>query len=190
MRRICVYCGSSPGNRPVYAGAAKALAEVLVRHELELVYGGADKGIMGVIADAVLALGGKVHGVIPQMLMEKEIAHQGLTELHVVGSMHARKTMMAALSDGFIAMPGGYGTLEEIIEIVTWGQLRFHDKPCGLLNVDGYFDHLLAYLDHASQEGFLRLENRAMMLVDKDPAGLVQQFERYAAPHVEKWQAS
>jgi uncharacterized protein (TIGR00730 family) len=189
MHRICVYCGSSPGRRPVYSRAAKELAEVLVRHELELVYGGADKGIMGVIANAVLEQGGKVHGVIPQMLMEKEIAHQGLTELHVVASMHARKTMMAALSDGFIALPGGFGTLEEIIEIVTWGQLKFHDKPCGLLNVDGYFDHLLAWLDQASREGFLRRENRDMILVDDDPAGLVKQFERYAAPSVEKWQA-
>jgi uncharacterized protein (TIGR00730 family) len=189
MRRICVYCGSNPGVRPEYATAAKQLADVLVRHELELVYGGSDKGIMGVIADAVLALGGKVHGVIPQMLTEKEIAHQGLTELHVVASMHARKTMMAALSDGFIAMPGGYGTLEEIIEIITWGQLRFHEKPCGVLNVDGFFDHLLAYLDHANGEGFLRRENRDMLLVDADPVGLIQQFERYTAPHVEKWTA-
>lgn len=189
MQRICVYCGSSPGRRAVYSRAAKELAGVLVRHEIELVYGGADKGIMGVIANAVLEQGGKVHGVIPQMLVEKEIAHQGLTELHVVASMHARKTMMAALSDGFIAMPGGFGTLEEIIEIVTWGQLQFHDKPCGLLNVDGYFDHLLAWLDHASREGFLRRANRDMILVDTDPAGLVQQFECYAAPSVEKWQA-
>lgn len=189
MRRICVYCGSNPGERPEYATAAKQLADVIVRHELELVYGGSDKGIMGIIADAVLEQGGKVHGVIPQMLMEKEIAHQGLTELHVVASMHARKTMMAALSDGFIAMPGGYGTLEEIIEIITWGQLRFHEKPCGLLNVDGFFDHLLAYLDHANGEGFLRRENRDMLLVDADPVGLIQQFERYTAPHVEKWTA-
>jgi len=187
MRRICVYCGSNTGKRPEYAAAARDLADVLVRHELELVYGGADKGIMGIIADAVLEQGGKVHGVIPQMLCDKEIAHQGLTELHVVASMHARKTMMAALSDGFIAMPGGFGTLEEIIEMVTWGQLQFHDKPCGLLNIDGYFDHLLAYLDHAQGEGFLRAENRSMLLCDPDPAGLVQQFERYSAPHVEKW---
>ena len=189
MRRICVYCGSNPGVRPEYATAAKELADVLVRHELELVYGGSDKGIMGIIADAVLEQGGKVHGVIPRMLMEKEIAHQGLTELHVVASMHARKTMMAALSDGFIAMPGGYGTLEEIIEIMTWGQLRFHEKPCGLLNVDGFFDHLLAYLDHASGEGFLRRENRDMLLVDADPVGLIRKFERYTAPRVEKWTA-
>lgn len=189
MQRICVYCGSSPGKRPVFTEAARAIADVLVRHDLELVYGGADKGLMGVLADAVLERGGKVHGVIPQMLLAKEIAHQGLTELHVVASMHARKTMMAALADGFIAMPGGFGTLEEIVEVVTWGQLHFHDKPCGLLNVDGYFDHLLAFFDHASREGFLRRENRDMSLVDSDPAGLVQQFERYTAPHVEKWHA-
>lgn len=189
MRRVCVYCGSNSGRRLEYAAAARELADVLVRHELELVYGGADRGVMGVIADAVLEQGGKVHGVIPQMLCEKEIAHQGLTELHVVASMHARKTMMAALSDGFIAMPGGFGTLEEIIEIVTWGQLGFHDKPCGLLNTDGYFDHLLAYLDNANAEGFLRDENRNMLLCDSDPASLIRQFERYTAPHVEKWTA-
>jgi uncharacterized protein (TIGR00730 family) len=187
MRRVCVYCGSNSGVRPEYSVAARELAEVLARHDLELVYGGADKGIMGVLADAMLEHGGKVHGVIPKMLTEKEIAHQGLTELHVVASMHERKTMMAALSDGFIALPGGYGTLEEIIEIITWGQLRFHDKPCGLLNVNGYFDHLLAYLDHANKEGFLRRENRDMLLVDAEPVGLVRQFERYTAPHVDKW---
>ena len=187
MRRICVYCGSNSGNRPVYAESARDLADVLVRHEIELVYGGANRGIMSVLADAVLEQGGQVHGVIPQMLMEKEMAHQGLTELHVVASMHARKTVMAALSDGFMAMPGGYGSLEEIIEIVTWGQLRFHDKPCGLLNVDGYFDHLLAWFDHAHKEGFLRRESRDMLLVASTPVGLVQKFERYTAPHVEKW---
>ena len=187
MKRVCVYCGSNTGFRPVYAEAARDLANVLVRHEIDLVYGGADKGTMGVIADEVLRLGGKVHGVIPQMLIDKELAHQGLTELHVVSSMHARKSMMAALSDGFIAMPGGFGTLEEIIEIITWGQLRFHDKPCGLLNVDGYFDHLLSYLDHACGEGFLRIENRQMLLSDYHAVGLIQQFERYTAPHVDKW---
>jgi uncharacterized protein (TIGR00730 family) len=187
VQRICVYCGSNSGSRPEYAEAARDLANVLVRHDLELVYGGADKGIMGVIADEVLALGGKVHGVIPKMLCEKEAAHQNLTELHVVASMHDRKSMMAALSDGFIAMPGGFGTLEEIIEIITWGQLKFHDKPCGLLNVEGYFDHLLAYLDHASAEGFLRTENRAMMLHDESAVGLVQQFDKYTAPVVQKW---
>jgi hypothetical protein len=189
MRRICVYCGSSSGSRPAYADSARELAGVLVRHEIELVYGGASVGTMGTIADTVLELGGKVHGVIPKMLYDKEIAHEGLTQLHVVNSMHDRKTMMAALSDGFIAMPGGFGTLEEIIEIVTWGQLRFHDKPCGLLNVNGYFDHLLAYLDHARQERFLKPENRRMLLSDADPAALVRSFERYEAPKVEKWRA-
>ncbi len=187
MQRICVYCGSNPGARAVYREAAEGLADVLVRHDLELVYGGASKGIMGVIADKVLELGGNVHGVIPKMLVEKEIAHEGLTEQHVVTSMHERKSMMAALSDGFIALPGGFGTLEELIEIVTWAQLRFHDKPCGVLNVAGYFDHLLAYLDHAEAEGFLRTENRRMLLADTDPAGLVRQFERYSAPGVDKW---
>jgi hypothetical protein len=187
MKRICVYCGSSSGSRPIYAAAARDLADVLVRHEFELVYGGADKGIMGVIADAVLELGGKVHGVIPKMLCEKELAHQGLTELHVVSSMHERKTMMAALSDGFIAMPGGYGTLEEIVEIITWGQLRFHDKPCGLLNIESYFDHLLQYLDNATAEGFLRVENRQMLLCSDTAVGLVKQFEEYTAPKLEKW---
>ena len=189
MRRVCVYCGSNSGVRREYADAADELAGVLVRHEIELVYGGANMGIMGVLADAVLDRGGKVHGVIPQMLCEIEIAHEGLTQLHVVSSMHARKSMMAALSDGFIAMPGGFGTLEEIIEIITWGQLRFHDKPCGLLNIGGFFDHLLAYLDHASSEGFLRRENRRMLLEDATPAGLIQQFERYTAPQVDKWTA-
>ena len=187
MKRICVYCGSNSGSRPIFAEAARDLAGTLVRHEIELVYGGADRGIMGVIADAVLEQGGKVHGVIPKMLCEKELAHQGLTELHVVSSMHERKTLMALLSDGFIAMPGGYGTLEEIIEIITWGQLRFHDKPCGLLNVGGYFDHLLQYLDNATAEGFLRDENRQMLQCSDTARGLMKQFEEYTAPKIEKW---
>lgn len=187
MRRICVYCGSSPGTNPEYARAAQELAGVLVENDIELVYGGASKGTMGTLADAVLEQGGAVHGVIPKMLQEKEIAHPGLTELHVVATMHERKSMMAALSDGFIALPGGFGTLEELIEIITWGQLRFHEKPCGVLNVLGYFDKLLAYLDHAQEEGFLRAENRAMLLCDDSAAGLLNQFERYSAPHIEKW---
>ena len=189
MERICVYCGSSPGAREAYADAARELAGVLVENGIELVYGGASKGIMGVIADRVLELGGRVHGVIPEFLKAKEIAHTGVTELHVVASMHERKTTMAALSDGFIALPGGYGTLEEIIEIVTWGQLRFHDKPCGLLNVDGYFDSLLAYLDHAVGEKFLKPGNRDMLLTANTAAALIGRFERYAPPGVEKWSA-
>lgn len=187
MKRICVYCGSNNGSRPAYAVAARDLADELVRQNIELVYGGADKGIMGIIADTVLALGGRVHGVIPKLLCDKELAHNNLTELHVVSSMHERKTIMESLSDGFIALPGGFGTLEEIIEIVTWGQLHIHDKPCGLLNTDGYFDSLLTYLDHACVEGFLRLENRDMLLVDENARGLLQQFEQYSAPLVEKW---
>lgn len=142
---------------------------------------------MGILADAVLERGGAVHGVIPKMLQDKEIAHTGLTKLHVVASMHERKSIMAALSDGFIALPGGFGTLEELIEILTWGQLQFHDKPCGILNVLGYFDKLLEYIDHMHKEGFLRAENRAMLLRDDHAAGLLQQFERYSAPCVEKW---
>lgn len=187
MKRICVYCGSNSGSRPGYADAARALAEELVRQNIELVYGGAEKGIMGVIADTVLALGGNVHGVIPNFLCDKELAHENLTELHVVSSMHERKTVMESLSDGFIALPGGFGTLEEIIEIITWGQLRIHAKPCGLLNTDHYFDSLLAYLDHACDEGFLRRENRQMLLVDDNAPDLLQQFEQYSAPLVEKW---
>jgi uncharacterized protein (TIGR00730 family) len=187
MERICVYCGSSTGANGHYAAAAEDLAEVLVRNDIELVYGGASKGTMGILADAVLQRGGAVHGVIPRILLEKEIAHTNLSELHVVASMHERKSRMAALADGFIALPGGFGTLEELIEILTWGQLLFHDKPCGVLNVLGYFDKLLGFLDHAHKEGFLSAENRDMLLCDKDPAGLIAQFERYDAPKTEKW---
>ena len=187
MKRICVYCGSNPGARPVYADAARHLAEVLYEQGLELVYGGAAKGIMGVIADRMLALGGKVHGVIPEFLQAKEIAHTELSELHVVASMHERKSLMAELSDGFIALPGGFGTLEEIVEIVTWGQLRMHAKPCGLLNIDGYFDALLQFLGHAEAEGFLRAVNRDMLLADADATALLRRFKDYRAPSVEKW---
>ena len=187
LQRICVYCGSSPGNDEIYTSAAQDLANVLVQNNIELVYGGATKGAMGVLADAVLGRGGAVHGVIPKMLEEKEIAHTGLTKLHIVASMHERKSMMAALSDGFIALPGGFGTLEELVEIVTWGQLRFHEKPCGLLNVNAYFDKLLGFLDHMQDEGFLKPANRAMLLADDNPAGLLRQFETYTAPATDKW---
>lgn len=187
ITRICVYCGSSPGGDAAYARAAEELADALVGNNIELVYGGAHKGIMGTLADAVLERGGKVQGVIPKMLEEKEIAHTGLTELHVVTSMHERKSMMAALSDGFIALPGGFGTLEELIEILTWGQLRFHDKPCGVLNVNGYFDQLLAFLDHMQAEKFLKPENRSMLLADSTPTGLLSQFESYQPPGRDKW---
>jgi uncharacterized protein (TIGR00730 family) len=187
IKRICVYCGSSPGKTPAYTSAAIKLGQLLSDRNIGLVYGGAAVGVMGVVANAVLESGGEAIGVIPKSLAVKEVAHDNLTELHVVASMHERKAMMADLADGFIALPGGWGTLEEIFEVLTWAQLGFHDKPCGLLNVDGYFDHLLSYLDHATTEGFLRAENRRMMLCDDTAAGLVQQFEAYSAPKVEKW---
>lgn len=187
MQRICVYCGSNKGVQASFADAAVELADALVDRGIELVYGGASRGLMGVIADRVLARGGLAHGVIPQQLIDKEVAHAGLTKQHVVGSMHERKMLMAALSDGFVAMPGGFGTLEEIIEIVTWGQLRFHDKPCGLLNVEGYFDDLLRFLDNARKEGFVRPANRRMLLDDSSVHGLLEQFEAYEPPTVEKW---
>lgn len=186
MKRICVYCGSSGGRHSDYAAAATALGQLLAQNGIGLVYGGAAIGIMGVIADAVLAGGGSVSGVIPQALKDKEIAHEGLTELHVVESMHERKSLMAVLSDGFIAMPGGYGTLEEIVETLTWGQLQFHNKPCGLLNVNGYFDHLLAFLQHAEAQGFIKSGHREMLLVDDNPQVLLNSFERYAAPEIPK----
>jgi uncharacterized protein (TIGR00730 family) len=187
MNRLCVYCGSSSGAGDTYTSAARELAALLVSNGTSLVYGGAAKGIMGVLADVMLAGGGEVIGVIPKALEEKEIAHRGLTELHVVNSMHERKSLMAVLADGFAAMPGGFGTLEEIIEVLTWGQLQFHEKPCGLLNVDGYFDHLLAFFDHARQRGFVRRQHRDMLLVADSPAELLDRFEHYVAPQVRKW---
>ncbi len=187
MKRICVYCGSNSGNQPVYADAAKELGKALVAARLELVYGGGTNGIMGILANAVLEAGGNVIGVIPQALMDKEVGHPGLTELHVVSTMHERKSMMALLADGFAALPGGYGTLEEIIEMLTWGQLQFHSKPCGLLNVNGYFDDLLSYLDRAVASGFLRPQHRAMLLVADKPTGLLHQFSQYVPPTGEKW---
>lgn len=189
MNRLCVYCGSSTGVNAAYVAAAKDLATLLVRHDIELVYGGASSGIMGALADSMLAGGGRVIGVIPEFLKRKEIAHPRLTELRVVESMHARKSLMVELADGFIAMPGGYGTLEEIIEVITWGQLGFHNSPCGLLNTCGYFDHLLAFIGHAETEGFLRAQHRSMLLVANTPVELFEQFEQYAPPSVEKWRA-
>jgi len=187
MNRLCVYCGSSPGSGDAYIDAAKELARVLVASGIGLVYGGASKGLMGVLADTVLECGGAVSGVIPGALRDKEVAHTGLTELHVVNSMHERKSLMAGLSDGFVALPGGYGTLEEIIEVLTWGQLQFHDKPCGFLNIDGYFDQLLAWFDHATSEGFIRPQHRRMLLVASTPAELLDLFECYKAPTLKKW---
>jgi uncharacterized protein (TIGR00730 family) len=171
----------------VFADAARRLAEVLYEQRLELVFGGSSKGLMGVLADRLLALGGTAVGVIPQSLVDKEVAHDGLTELHVVQSMHARKAMIGDLSDAFVAMPGGTGTLEDIIESLTWAQLRFHDKPCGLLNVGGYYNGLLQFLDHATAEEFLRPAHRSMLQVDDDPLSLLEKFRSYVPPDIRKW---
>jgi len=187
MKNICVYCGANPGRQEAYSGAARDLAKALVDRDLGLVYGGASVGIMGLIADAVLQLGGRVVGVMPEALVRKEIAHKRLTELHVTQSMHERKNLMAELSDGFIAMPGGIGTLEEIFEIWTWAQLGFHAKPCGLLNVVGYFDSLTTFLDHAVTEQFVKKPHRSMLIVDHEPEALLDRFARYEAPSVPKW---
>ena len=187
MRRICVYLGSSPGSRPDYTAAAERLAAVLAERGIGLVYGGAHVGTMGVIADAVLAAGGDVVGVIPRTLQEKEVAHDSLSELHVVGSMHDRKLMMMDLSDGFVCLPGGTGTLEELFETFTWLQLGIHSKPIGLLDVAGYWSGLVGFLDHAVAEGFIHRKHADLMLVDDDPARLLDRFETREPPALSKW---
>jgi uncharacterized protein (TIGR00730 family) len=186
MKRICVYCGSSPGRDPCYAEAAQELAQALVDRNLGLVYGGAEVGLMGVVADAVLAAGGEVIGVIPRALEAKEVAHKRLTELRTVGSMHERKALMVELSDGFIALPGGLGTLDELFEVLTWAQLGLHGKPCGLLNVLGYYDALTKFLEHAVHEQFVRGSHREMLLVDTNPGHLLERFARYRSPRLPK----
>ena len=173
MQRLCVYCGSRSGNDSRFRDAAEALAAAMLRQKIGLVYGGAQLGLMGVLADAVLAGGGEVIGVIPESFMLEEVAHAGLTSLEVVPSMHQRKQRMIELADAMVALPGGLGTLEELFEALTWAQLRFHSKPCGLLNVQGYFDALLSFLDGAVQQGFLSLENRDLAVVDVDPERLL-----------------
>ena len=187
MKRICVYCGSSPGRNPRFIQAAQELGEALVGRGIGLVYGGAGIGVMGAVANAVLGLGGEVIGVIPKALDAKEVAHTGLTEQHVVASMHERKALMAELSDGFIALPGGWGTFEEIFEALTWAQLGFHQKPCGLLNESGYYDHLAAFIEHTIDEQFVKPEHRAMLITSADANVLLDQFEQYEAPRVRKW---
>jgi uncharacterized protein (TIGR00730 family) len=178
--RICVFCGTNEGSRPDYATAARTLGKLLAERDIELVYGGASVGIMGELADAVHENGGHVTGIIPQQLMKKEAAHTGIPDLIVVASMHQRKSQMADLADGFIALPGGIGTMEGFFEIVTWGQLGIHAKPCGLLNVAGYFDPLVKFLDGAVKEGFLTKEHRELILLDTDPAALLDRLLAYA----------
>lgn len=187
MKRLCVFCGSSPGARESYGDAARALGRQMVARGIGLVYGGASVGTMGMVADAVLAAGGQVHGVIPHALQARELAHEGLTQLHVVDSMHQRKALMADLSDGFIALPGGTGTLEEMCEMLTWAQLGLHGKPCGLLDVDSYYDHLIRFFDHAVREKFLRAEHRGMVLMADQPADLLDAMAAWTPLHVEKW---
>ena len=186
LNRVCVFCGTNPGSRPEYGAAARQLGELLAADGIELVYGGASVGIMGELADAVQEHGGHVTGVIPQQLVEKEVAHTGIRNLIVVASMHQRKAQMADMSDWFVALPGGIGTLEGFFEILTWGQLGIHAKPCGLLNVAGYFDGLTAFLDHAVREGFLTAVHRAMVLVDDDPRRLLGRMRAYEPPQAER----
>ncbi|HEX2411126.1 MAG TPA: TIGR00730 family Rossman fold protein [Solirubrobacteraceae bacterium] len=187
MRRICVYAGSNPGTDPAYADAARELAALLAERGIGLVYGGGHVGLMGVLADTALAAGGEVIGVMPRALIDREIGHTGLTELRVVGSMHDRKALMADLSDAFVAVPGGIGTLEELIEVYTWSQLGIHQKACGVLNVAGYYDHLAAFLDHAVEAGFLRPQHRAVLSVASSPADLLDRLAAYEPPTVAKW---
>ena len=186
MKRLCVYCGSSSGRQPVYAQVARQLARAMVNRNIDLVYGGASVGIMGEIANAVLEEGGDVIGIIPKGLFKKEVAHTGVTELREVDSMHERKSLMADLSDGFIALPGGFGTIEEIFEIITWSQLGMHRKPCGLLNVCHYYDKLIDFLDQAVTEQFIKAAHHSTILVDECPDALLGKFEVYEAPETVK----
>jgi uncharacterized protein (TIGR00730 family) len=187
MRSICVYCGSSPGADPLFMAGAKALGKVIAETDRVLVYGGAKVGLMGALADSALAAGGKVIGVVPRALVEKKVAHDSLTELHVVSSMHERKEMMAELADAFIAMPGGLGTLEEFFEMWTWAQLGLHQKPLGLLGAKDFFAPLLQFLDLLVSQRFLRPEHRQMAFLEQDPVLLLQLLERYKVTSVPKW---
>jgi uncharacterized protein (TIGR00730 family) len=188
MKRICVFCGSSLGSRPAYQEAAQAMGEALVQQGMGLVYGGGNVGLMGLIADTVMAAGGEVIGVIPEFLAAKEVAHRGLTQLHTVNSMHDRKALMAELADAFIALPGGYGTLEEFCEILTWAQLGLHQKPQGLLNVEGYYDPLLQLFDRAVEDQFLRSDLRNLVVEADQPEVLLDRLASYTSTYVDKWE--
>ncbi|HMC88250.1 MAG TPA: TIGR00730 family Rossman fold protein [Gemmataceae bacterium] len=188
MRRLCVFCGSSPGQRPIHAESARSLGMIMAARGLALVYGGGHVGLMGVLADAVLEAGGEVIGVIPQSMVDKELAHTGISKLHIVGTMHERKALMADLADGFAALPGAFGTADELFEILTWAQLGLHAKPVGILNVDGFFQALLAWLDHAVAEGFLKPRHRQLLQEAGDAEKLVDLLISYRPEPVEgKW---
>lgn len=187
MKRICVFCGSNKGVRPIYVTAAQAMAQAMVKRNIGLVYGGGNIGLMGVIADEMLAQGGEVIGVIPRSLVQREVAHHHLTQQHIVNTMHERKALMAELSDGFIAMPGGMGTFDEFCEILTWAQLGIHQKPCGVLNVENYFTPLLTMFDHAVAEGFLHASHRALVLEADAPESLLDAFAGFQPQYVQKW---
>jgi uncharacterized protein (TIGR00730 family) len=187
LKRICVFCGANTGSRPEYANAARELASLMASRGIGLVYGGGNIGLMGIIADAMLEAGGEVIGVIPASLVAREVAHRGVTELRVVQTMHERKALMNELSDAFIAMPGGFGTLDEFFEILTWSQLGIHCKPSGLLNVAGYYDDLLVMLDHGVREKLLRPEHRALVITDTDAARLLPRLEAFAPVTAGKW---
>jgi len=179
MKTLCIYCGSSPGANPDYVAAGKKLAAAMVEHDLNLVYGGAHVGIMGAVADELMNHGGKVVGIIPESLVKLEVAHQGLTELHVVADMHERKSKMVELADGFVALPGGLGTFEELFEVLTWSQLGFHTKPCSVLNVSGFYDQLLQFLDTACKQEFMQPSHRDLLLSDTDPHALIEKLKSY-----------
>jgi uncharacterized protein (TIGR00730 family) len=187
IKSLCVYCGSSMGASPVYAKAARALAQAMVDDNIGLVYGGGNVGLMGVIADEVMRLGGEATGVIPKALLDKEVGHHGLTRLHIVKDMHERKAMMASLSDGFIAMPGGIGTLEELFEVFTWSQLGLHAKPIGLLNVDGFYDGLVGFIGHLVGEQFLQADQAKLLMAAPDADQLLAQFKVFQPTYRSKW---
>jgi uncharacterized protein (TIGR00730 family) len=187
MKRICIFCGSSTGTRSEYAETARAMGQALLRRGIGLVYGGGCVGLMGLVADAVMGGGGEVIGVIPEALVTRELAHGDITQLIVVHSMHERKAKMAELSDAFIALPGGYGTFEEFCEILTWAQLGLHRKPCGILNVNDYYEPLLRLFDNAVAEGFLRPANRRLVIEERDPSRLLDMLENYTPAETEKW---
>lgn len=190
MQRLCVFCGANPGKQPCYIEQARALGTAIAKTGITLIYGGAGVGLMGALADAALEAGGEVIGIIPQALMEKEVGHIRLTQMHVVNSMHQRKALMAEMTNGFIALPGGIGTMEELFEVWTWAQLGYHDKPCALLNVEGYYNPLIRFIDQMTHQGFIRPEHRDMLIVAPDIPALFKRLEAYKPPQTARWIAS